>query len=363
MLEDRARKLGGEFLLSTACSALVRKNGRIVGVQGKTLDGDVIYVKAKKAVILSAGGMQMNRNMLKKWIPTAYRCVGSVTMTMPSSTGECIRMAQGVGADMDGLDSFMCYDGGVDFLEVGGPWMRYIYSGDIQLARQGWLHINQGCERFMPIDMRGDHFHTRGQGIMAQPGGRAYNIFDSNFEKDIWKFKGEMCRLPITPDMPHDMWQKELAPMDWRIAVKDAIKMGAIRKADTLEELAGKLGLDPKKLVAVVKRYNSYADAGKDPEFDKPAYMLLPIRKPPFYGLKMGGGMGPSECGVRVNLDMQVLDADLNTIPGLYATFFTAGGLEGQSNCGGTSILSCVGASITSGLIAGDAASKEKRWA
>lgn len=363
MLEKHIRSKGGEFMLGTPCSGLVRKNGRIIGVEGTTMDGDKVYVKAKKAVILSAGGMQMNRNMLKKWIPTAYRCVGSVIMSMPSCTGECTRMAQGVGADMDGYDSFFVYDGGIDFREVGGPWFRYIYSGDIQLARQGWLHINQGCERFMPIDMRGDHFHTRGMGIMAQPGGRAYNIFDSNYETDIWKFKGEMCRLPITPDMPDDMWQKELAPMDWRIAVKEAIKMGAIKKADTLEELAAKLGLDPKKLVAVVKRYNSYADAGKDPEWDKPAYMMMPIRKPPFYGLKQGGGMGATNCGVRVNLDMQVLDANLNAIPGLYATYFTAGGLEGQSNAGGTSLLSCIGAALTSGLVAGDAAVKEKPWA
>ncbi|MCJ7666976.1 MAG: FAD-dependent oxidoreductase, partial [Anaerolineae bacterium] len=211
---------GVEFLLSTTVAALVRENGRIVGVQAQTMGGDTIFVKAKKAVILAAGGFTNNREMLKKYVPTGYTGCAAA-FGMPCDTGEVIRMGLGAGADMAGLDSFSTFDGGLDYLAYGvGPYHRYLYSGDNQLARQAWLTVNNACERFMFVNSHMDRTTVEAVYEGAQPGHRGYMIFDSHYEENIFKFQPNGCKNPIVPTMPNiDRMPESLAPHDWREAV------------------------------------------------------------------------------------------------------------------------------------------------
>ncbi|MBU4035185.1 MAG: FAD-dependent oxidoreductase [Proteobacteria bacterium] len=327
------QKKGGDVLLNTKVVALVMDKGKVVGVKAeKLLEGTTIFIKANKAVILSAGGFSHNKNMLKKYVPTAYNGVGSVSMALPSNTGECIRMGQGAGADLAGYDTFTGFDGGIDFSEVNGPWFRYLYSGDIQLARGAWLHLNKACERFMNISSSPMQFFKRPAAIMAQPGHRAYIIFDSNYEINIWKQNPVGCKIPITPDLPlMNEWHiPRLFSRDWRVGVKEAIAMGAIKSSNTYEGLAAKLGLNSERFKTAVNKWNGYCKAGTDPEFGEDPQSLIPVQDPPFYGIKIGCSMGSTSCGLRVNHNMQVLDMDQNIIPGLYATYFTAGGGAGE---------------------------------
>lgn len=353
------KKKGGKIILNTKVVALVRDKDRIVGVKAiKLLEETTIFIKAKKAVILSAGGFSHNKNMLKKYVPTAYKGVGSVSMALPSNTGECIRMGQGAGADLSGYDTFTGFDGGIDFSEVNGPWFRYLYSGDIQLARGAWLHLNKACERFMNISSSPAQFFTRPAAIMAQPGNRAYVIFDSNYEKNIWKFKPVGCKVPVTPGT--DEWIiPRLASSDWRVKVKEAIAMGAIKSSDTFEGLAVKLGLNSKKFKTAVMKWNGHCEAGVDPEFGEEPQYLVPVSDPPYYGIKIGCSMGSTSCGLRVNHNMQVLDINQNIIPGLYATYFTAGGGAGEVLFGHPAVWSA-GGSMTTAYMAGEHAATFK---
>jgi fumarate reductase flavoprotein subunit len=129
--------------------------------------------------------------------------------------------------------------------------------------------------------------------------------------------------------------------------------MGAIKCADTLEELAAKLSLDPAKFKKAVETWNGYCAAGVDPEFGEPAEYLIPVKNPPYYGIKIGCSMGSTSCGLRVNQNMQVLDEDQNVIPGLYATYFTAGGGAGEVSFGAPPVWHA-GGSMTTGYIAGE---------
>ncbi|MBU4010030.1 MAG: FAD-dependent oxidoreductase, partial [Proteobacteria bacterium] len=352
---------GGKTILNTKVVALVMDKGRIVGVKAIRSPGNTtIFIKANKAVILSAGGFSHNKNMLKKYVPTAYKGVGSVSMALPSDTGECIRMGQGVGADMSGYDSFSGFDGGIDFSEVNGPWFRFLTSGDIQLARGAWLHLNKACERFMDISSSPLQFFSRPAAIMAQPGNRAYVIFDNNYEENIWKLKPMGSKEPITPDLPlmKDWFDPKLASADWKVRVKEAIAMGAIKSSDTLEGLAVNLGLDPARFKAAVEKWNGYCKAGADPEFGTLPQHLIPVQDPPFYGTKIGCSMGSTSCGLRVNHNMQVLDVKQNIIPGLYATFFTAGGGAGEGTFAPPAVW-CSGGSMTTAYMAGEHAAKQ----
>ncbi len=231
------------------------------------------------------------------------------------------------------------------------------------MARAPWLHLNKACERFMMMDNSIMQYVIRPPAMMAQPGGRAYVIFDSHYEDNIWKIQDDMpsgtsCKRPITQDLPGldlVMDHGRLAANDWRIGVKEAIDIGAIRIAGTLEELAGKLGLDPVKFKEAIEKWNRYCEAGVDTEFDTPARFLIPIKDAPFYGLKAGCSLGPVGCGLRVNPNMQVLDTDQTPIPGLYAAFFTAGGILGESSVPiGYGVLGGLAASTVSGYVAAE---------
>jgi len=155
-----------------------------------------------------------------------------------------------------------------------------------------------------------------------------------------------------------DKWT--LTPNDWHVSFNDALKKGLIKKADTLEGLADALGLNATKLKRTVETWNGYCKDGKDPDFGVTGAFLVPVVAPPFYGAEEGGQLECTNCGLRVNSQMQVLDKKGNSIPGLYAAFHTAGGATGEDMMGPESVLSHCNLAMTSGYIASDAAASEK---
>lgn len=336
-LHKVAVKKGAEIMLGANAVALVlEKNGRVAGIKVERNVG-TLFIKGRKAVILATGGMSENREMLKQYIPMAYEGCGS-SYDMPINTGDGIRLGLGVGADMAGYNSFCVFNGGIPYSEESkGSWHRYLYSGDICLSRQPWLYVNKVCERFANEYAPGIGYVTMAIAGMAQPNHEYYTIFDKNYEKDIWVFKGQYCERPLTPDLPgmaewsEDRWN---CPKDWRISVKKAIEAGAIHVGNTIEELAVKLGLDPTNLLNTVKRYNEYCKEKKDPEYGKPPEFLIPVMDPPFYGIRQRAQLVVTHCGLRINEKMQVLDKDLKIIPGLYAAYHTAGGDIGENIVG-----------------------------
>jgi fumarate reductase flavoprotein subunit len=148
-------------------------------------------------------------------------------------------------------------------------------------------------------------------------------------------------------------------PKNWLDSVKQAIEYGGIKSSDTIEGLAKELGLDPTKLANTVKAWNTKAAAGKVDAFGRLPQNMKPIVKTPFYGIKTGAIIGQIFCGPRVNYKFEVLDKELNPIPGLYAVGSTAGGTSG----GGVfqaAVLSSLGLAFSSGWIAGDNATVVK---
>jgi hypothetical protein len=117
-----------------------------------------------------------------------------------------------------------------------------------------------------------------------------------------------------------------------------------VKKANTLVELALKMEIDPKTFVDTIERYNKFCETGKDLDFGKPAQMLKPIRKPPFWAIY---GHRFSQCtkganGIAVNPKFEVLNKRGETMPGLWAVGDTStiyggrpagigGGAEGAS--------------------------------
>ena len=89
-------------------------------------------------------------------------------------------------------------------------------------------------------------------------------------------------------------------------------------KADTIEELAGLLGIPADELQKTIDRYNELCDKGSDVDFGKKSTYMHKIEKAPFWGIRKHIRVSSIDSGVNTNANGQALDADGNVIDGLY---------------------------------------------
>lgn len=129
---------------------------------------------------------------------------------------------------------------------------------------------------------------------------------------------------------------------------------GTLFKADTLAELAGKVGTDPATLEDTINKYNSYVDAGHDPEFGKSAFHLK-CEVAPFYATPRKPAIHHTMGGLAIDEHGHVLDKAGQVIAGLYSAGENAGGLHAGNRLGGNSLADI----FTFGRLAADTAAQE----
>lgn len=365
-MTDQFEKLGtdagAEYHFTSECTGLVMDGDRVIGIRAYENSEDVYY-KANKAVILCAGGFGMNPDLLKRYAPTAYDNI-VYGGPFPSHSGEALRMALGAGADISGFDSWSCWESAPD--NGSGEW--YYFYGIRQFLQMPWLNFDcegKRCDFYdsrlpdMPafVGSSGDTLRVSTQ--MSRPGGRAYAIFDSNYEEYAAKIASERGeRMPSVAGA--DTVDQDFFNPDWHVEFQNALDDGRLKEADTLEELAEMLGLDAAIVNETVERWNANCEKGVDEDasiiYPYLPEWLNPIKEGPFYGAAIGGQLGKTMAGVRVNEKLQALDGKGHEIPGLYAGFTTAGGAVGESNYGGglinTSLLGGCALSWVSGYYA-----------
>ena len=96
------------------------------------------------------------------------------------------------------------------------------------------------------------------------------------------------------------------------------LEKGWIQQADTIRELATKIGKDPDILEAAVTRYNEFCAAGEDLDFGRDPEFLLPLETPPFYAMELFTTRYNTQGGPRRNAKNEILDPEGNPIPRLY---------------------------------------------
>lgn len=330
-LEKKAKELGVIILKEHPAKGLVTSGKRVNGIAAHNIDAKLVYLKAR-AVILATGGFGANTDMLKAYC-TPRRAEAARYWGMPGATGDGIRMAQAIGADMRQMDEIEIWDGGV-LREHGATT---VYSAPNQLARQKSLTVNKKAKRFFCESLtRGMVYTYQAAQTINQPDMESFTLFDANTiskEDIIKKFHPLFCEYPCP------WFEKQFAHY---------LAKGVIKKADTISELAKKLGLDADELVKTVDRYNSFCDAGYDSDFFKEPIYLHPIRTAPFYGVKQkGGSCFNTHGGLVVDEQFHVLDKNWDPIPGLFVAGENAAG-------GGT-----VGFALPGGRLAGMFAAKE----
>jgi fumarate reductase flavoprotein subunit/urocanate reductase len=128
---------------------------------------------------------------------------------------------------------------------------------------------------------------------------------------------------------------------------EDCVKRGSAFSADTIEELAAKIGVDPAAFRKTVDEYNAGIDAKSDPLGKK--LLGQKLDKAPFYASPRIPTVHHTMGGVKINTKAQVIDLNGQIIPGLFAAGEVTGGIHGTNRLGGNALAD----TIVFGRIAG----------
>lgn len=300
---------GVDIFTSTPAKKLIVRDGAVAGVQALDSKGNTMNVGAK-AVIIATGGYGNSREMLRKHWWFSKKADHTFFYVDLENTGDGHNLALEAGADSEQAALMMAFV----------PRHKSYNSHVSGAGNQPGLWVNKNSARFINEEV-GLNFLYAGYAAAMQPDCQVYGIIDSDTVKFLIEHGSEVGLGDFIA-----MGQK-LTRLQTELDQDAAEGIGW--NADTLEGLAKAVGLDPAALAKTVADYNDACDKGNDPLFFKPAKYLRPIRKAPFYAIDMGPAMEVSCGSIRVNGNLQVLDADREVIPGLYATGNDAFGLYG----------------------------------
>lgn len=307
---------GGQIITDTPVKELLIEDGKVVGVSARGPRNKKVTVHAG-AVVLATGGFGANTKMLKQYNTFWTEIADDIkTSNSPAITGDGIKLGESAGADLVGM-------GFTQMMPVSDPNTGALFTG-LQVPPANFVMVNREGERFV------NEYESRDKLTQAaiDQGGLFYLIADDEIKKTAYNTNQEKI-------------DKEVAE-------------GTLYRADTLEELAEQLGMDPAVLTGTVAKYNSYVDAGKDPEFGKNVFDRK-VEVAPFYATPRKPAVHHTMGGLRIDTETRVLTKEGTVIPGLYAAGEVAGGIHAGNRLGGNALADI----FTFGRIAGRNASQQ----
>lgn len=314
-----ARELGAQYIYQADALYLEKDGDRVSAVICRTPEG-CIRVSAGKGVLLAAGDFSLNKPMMRELCTETYDlCMGGDIM--------------GMGWDGRGIQLGLWAGGIIEARPV--PMMGAVSTGvNCPLgSTAGFLMLNREGKRF--CDEGSSFSGSRGA---RQPMGRMSCIWDSNWRKVLDRQGLDHGAMYV--DSPEPTFSDVVKTMEGAVgAGAEGCRYQSptgpsykIWSADTIEDLASYLGYEgeaAENFAASVRRYNELCETGRDEDFAKDAHLMLPVIKPPFFGVvgnKAPGGMALSTVGgLWINSKQQVLDANLEPVKGLYASGDTSG--------------------------------------
>ncbi|MDP3897941.1 MAG: FAD-dependent oxidoreductase [Mesorhizobium sp.] len=309
-IKERIESAGGVFVFDTKAKQLMlNETGGVSGVRAIGPSGVVEY--RAKAVIIAAGGYAGNTQILE-----AYSDPNAGAMMVRGikwATGDGLMMAQDVGAGLKGMGGLMAlHIAAVDSVETaaGQPARAVPYA----------ISINREGRRFVD-ESRG--YVAHGKAVLEQPGQTTTLVFDESIRKSV------------------------AAPV---IATFERLGV-TVHQADTLEELASKVGAPVEEFVRTVTAFNAAVADGAAPGATPPkATLASRIETAPFYAFSpLAPGITLTFGGIMINANAQVLEADGRVIPGLFAAGEGAGAAFHHDYIGGGALTNC----LVMGRIAG----------
>ena len=273
------------------------------------------------SVILATGGYAHNSEMLHQ----GFERVG--TSTIPQADGSGFALAQEVGAQLVNMEYSKCDPGMLDLGSYDMTWQANPpYPGMI------WVDIDGN--RF--VDETSLNIEGKSLAWYEAEENTVYLLFT---EAMLDENTPVLSRTAYAfPDTGNEEFNRQVESGE------------VIFKADTIEELAQKMGVSAENLINTIDQYNEDVQTGEDSVFGR-TENLISFAEGPYYAIETIPSVLCSYGGVAINSDAQVLNTEGEVIPGLYA----AGEIIGASNFMGSAPFSggFLGMSVTFGRIAG----------
>jgi 3-oxosteroid 1-dehydrogenase len=331
---------GIEPLLGVTTRRLLRDGERITGIEAEQ-EGQPVTLKARRGVVIATGGFEWDTEQRQ----TFLRGPVTAPASPPTARGEGLKLALQAGAKLGNMTSAWWAP---TLVTPDAPWASGEQRAQIILIERTVPHsimVNRSAKRFCNeaanYSALGGVFHQFDPANYDYLNLPAYLIFDAQYA----------ARYPLgtrQPGQPIPNW---------------------VMRADTIEGLAGQIGIDPAALTATVARFNTHADEGHDPDFGRgtsaydhfygdrirsgTAVTLGAIREAPFYAVQIHSGLLGTNGGPRTDGQARILGHDGAPIPGLLgagnAIACPTGGI--YAGAGGT-----LGPALTFGYLAGRAA-------
>jgi fumarate reductase flavoprotein subunit len=305
-LAASARATGKVRLLTgTPALRLIRDpaSQRVIGVTARQGDG-IVNVYGEHGVILASGGFCRNAELVHRYAPQYDE---AVFIGGEGNVGDGLRMAWQLGADCR------------DMIYIKGTYGKHptdeTNHHSCLAVYKGAIAVNQDGKRFVDESIS---YKLLGDACIRQPYGATYQILDQ----------------PIL-----ESGDNQVRILDFERRLEE----GLMLQADTLEQLAAQIEIDPAVLIDTVDSYNRYVDAGHDPDFGREHLVhqhgeLVRIEQGPFYAYPSTAAVYGTYCGLCVDAAMRVLDVYGEPLPGLYAAGEVVGGLHGAAYMTGSAL-------------------------
>ena len=352
VIEDNIERRGITVWLESPAERLVTGAGGAVHGLLVAAPNGTRRVKARRGVVLACGGFEANHEMQRQW----WQEKPVLTAAFRGSTGDGIRMAQAVGAD---LWHMWHYHGSYGFRH---PDPEYPYGirmkrlpdwvpgrpprSDVKMP---WIVVDRNGRRYM--NEYPPYLQDTSHRNMAtyDPQGQRYPRIPSWIVLDD---EGRGTYPLCSPTFNDRGLSFEYTPENLR-ALEDRI----VRQAGTIVDVAREIGAEPAVLEATISRWNALVAGGEDTDHGRPPPSMLHIETPPFHFAPVYPICSNTHGGPVHDAKQRVIDAYGAPVPRLYAAG-ELGGVFGHLYLAGGNMAEC----FIGGWIAGREAGALERW-
>ncbi len=307
-----AEKAEIDILTEAQVKSLYRDDNIITGLEIERPDGSKEKVGCD-ALILACNGFGGNQEMVKQYIPDMAK---AIYFGHPGNRGDAINWGKILDAQMQNLGSFQGHG------SVAHPHGILITWA---LMTEGGIQVNSDGKRFTNEH---EGYSEQAVRVLAQKHSSAWNIYD------------------------HRLHELGLEFEEYR----EANKLGAVKTASTVKELAEILGISGEGLASTIKECEELS-IGKQKDVLQRDFTSKPPLSPPYYSIQVTGALFHTQGGLTVNRHAQVLKQNSEPFPNLLASGGAAAGISGPADWGylsGNGLLSAV----TLGRIAGQTSAR-----
>ena len=335
LLLDYIRELGYDVDFKTSLAKLEKDStGRITGIIAQSTEDDhFIRYNANKGVLLACGGFPGNPYMMEQLDPLGTSVTTACSYS-PADKGYGIRAAVWAGANLDKEAAPMLFDRGIVAPGVDGGYVASDSAFGGKAFPGPIRQYNPGTQPFLKVNRNGERFANESSpyndivyAAAHQPGRVYAQICDANILEDAKRFHTIGCSAQ-TRNAGAEYIQKQM---------DNAEKEGVFFKADTIEELAEKVGLPVDTFKATIAAYNDGCANGNDP-FGRTKQEVA-MANGPFYAVKTVPYVMITCGGPMMTKNCEVLNSDGLVIEGVYM----AGEIVGMANVGGRNSIGGMG--------------------